>query len=185
MTPTASMKSPTSIKNQLLFDTCIIGSVYDKQNPQLIGFLDILKKAYEPCINKYSYLEFIRIARNPNEKLKIESFLEKDFKIMENPQDLFANCKEIYPLYSRFNLGKTQISIVDLINLTYLSRYEDLYFITFDHKDYPIQLLDRIKIGHIDLGADIQTWAIYKFNKDKFLQEYKNFQSPFKSHLVT
>lgn len=40
------------------------------------------------------------------------------------------------------------------------------------------QLLDRVEIGHIDLGTDIQTWAIYKFNKDKFLQEYQNFQIP-------
>lgn len=184
MTPTASMTTTTSqasSKKWLLFDTCIIKSVYNKQHPQLIGFLDLLNKTYDSYINKYCYLEFIRIAREPHEKVKIETFLERDFEILRNPKDLFANCKEIYPLYSRFNLGKTQISIVDIINLTFLSRYEDLYLITFDHKDYPIQLLDRVEIGHIDLGTDIQTWAIYKFNKHKFLHEYKSFQIPIKS----
>lgn len=168
-------------KPKLLFDTCIVSSSYNKQHPVLVSFADYLKKHYLPCVNKYIYLEFIRIAKNITQKTKIEEVLSNDFVTLENPKDLFANCKEIYPLYSRFNLGKTQISIVDLINLTFLSRYEDLYFITFDHKDYPIQLLDRVEIGHIDLGTDIQTWAIYKFNKEKFLQEYENFQIPVKS----
>jgi len=166
---------PAFKQKRLLFDTCIVSSIYNRRNPAIARFLDYLGKNYSWSINKYIYLEFIRIAKNKQDKSGIEQFFENEFSILENPQDLFLNCKETYPLYSRFNLGKTQISIVDLINLTYLSLYEDLYFITFDHKDYPIQLLDRVEIGHIDLGSDLQTWAIYKFNKDKFLQEYKSF----------
>ena len=181
MTPIALMKTstyPASNKPKLLFDTCIISAIYNKQHSSLLSFIEYIEKTYFHFINKYIYLEFIRIARNKNEKNNIETFFENEFSILENPPDLFSNCKEIYPLYSRFNLGKSQISIVDLINLTYLSLYEDLYLITFDHKDYPIQLLDRIEIGHLDLTTEIQTWAIYKFNKKKFLQEYTRFQSP-------
>ena len=127
-------------------------------------------------------MEFLRIAKNKIERDGILNFLKSEFFILPADPDLYMICKELYPLYNycRFINNPKQVSVVDALNACYLKRYKNnLFFITFDNNDYPLEFLDRINVGAIDLvkEKEIVTWGIYRFNElnyMKLLNRYNN-----------
>lgn len=170
---------PAELANKhVLFDTCVISNIF--RNPlkftTFLGFLDSLN--CKPAINDLIYLEFIRIANKKEERTEIENFLGSEFRLIPCTQDVFENTKILYPLYNHCKQirNRSQVSVVDAMNVAYLQKYSSsLYFITFDHGDYPLELVERVKTGTIDLDTDILTWAFYRFNQAGFNERYVNY----------
>ncbi|MBU1131943.1 hypothetical protein KKC32_01665 [Patescibacteria group bacterium] len=86
----------------------------------------------------------------------------------------------LYPLLNHLPLNKNQISVVDIISVAYLKKFNNnLLFLTLDNNDYP--LLDRVAVGAIDLKGDslkdkgILTWGMYQFNEAKINGLQNNF----------
>lgn len=162
------------LKNKyILVDTCVIKYLfYQSEHSAIVKFINnFLKLECALCINEVINIEFLRIAKNKQQKEKIEFFLNEYFFNLPVTHDTFESVKNIYPLYNFCSSVRNhnQISIVDAINICLLQKYQkNLFFITLDHSDYPIELVDRDIIGAIDLSKAIITWGIYKFSGNKF-----------------
>lgn len=151
----------------ILVDTNILSGMF--YNPDAFqGFLQqLLDLSCQLTITEYIKLEFLRIARNKTQKLQVAGFLKSNFYCLPNTQDIFDNAIAIYPLYTLCSSiqNQKQVSIVDALNVAFLNKYNNnLYFVTLDNNDYPLEIMDRISIGAIDIGKQILTWGIYKFN---------------------
>jgi hypothetical protein len=152
----------------LLVDTCVISGIFyniDEFEP----FLNSLTQLNcHPCINEFVYLEFIRIASNKSKREEIEKLLGNLIYFPANEKTLYNIAKEIYPLYNFCSSIKNpkQVSIVDVLNVAYLKKYKDsLFYITFDNNDFPLELLERVETGTVDVKSQIFTWGLYKFNE--------------------
>lgn len=162
----------TLLKNKhILVDTCVLSELF-KNPTQFTDLLTIFEDVQcVLCVNGQIYLEFIRIARNKDEKEKVEYFLKtKFFELPDSEGKVLGIAKDLYPLYSFCGsiANKGQVSTVDAINAAFLKKFnKNLYLITLDNNDYPLEFLDRIHVGAIDIGKKILTWGIYGFNKDK------------------
>lgn len=162
----------------ILVDTCVTSLIFAKLNNLTPLLNKFAEKKCTLCISQFIYLELIRICKKTTEKDKLEKFLKDRF--WELPFDLEINnsAKVLFPLYNFCKLIKNnkQVSVVDVLNIAFLKKYsENLLLITLDHNDYPLEILSRIYVGAIDLGNEIKTWGIYKFNKDGFEKLNKYF----------
>lgn len=174
---TRGIMTEERINSHVLVDTCFIDKVFrhvpvEKSLKRIFDFKCAL------CINDLIYLEFIRQAKNKEEKRELEKFLMARFRNISLTQDIFKIAKDTYPLFGRCKTvgNNKQISIVDAVNFAYLKKYcSNLSLITFDLKDYPIEMLARLKTGTIDLENQVLTWGIYNFSKDKFSLVEKHF----------
>ena len=167
-----SKEIQTRLQNaHILVDTCVISSTF--YNPQFFeDFYNFLESVNcTTCINALISLEFLRIAKDKSIKEKIEMLFKEKFFNLPIDAAILSEAKEIYPLFNFCQLvrNKNQISVVDALNVSLLKKYlKNLYFITFDHFDYPLEILDRIFVGVIDTGKEIITWGIYCFNQEKY-----------------
>lgn len=163
----------------LLFDTCVISDIFESDEP-FVEFLEELGRMHcVVCINDIIYIEFLRRAQDNKQKKGIKAFLDQDliFNLPMEP-DIIKYMKDIYPLYSHCSsIKKKQVSLADAVNVMYLKKIKDLHLITYDIKDYPMELLDRKKVGAFDIGKDVLAWAIYKFSESKLLKLTEQFEN--------
>lgn len=163
----------------ILVDTCVIDLIFNEPDNFKILLDRFEKLECVLCINQFIYLEFIRICKNKTEKERVENFLKKKFAELPIDPEIDKNVKTIYPLYNYCNTIKNnkQVSVVDAINVAFLKKYgKTLYFITLDHADYPLEIMQRVYVGAIDFKNRIITWGIYKFDKQGFDKLVKYFE---------
>lgn len=160
------------LKNKhVLIDTCFLSNTF-LYPEKFLFFWDFLTEINcIPCINEFIYLEFIRIARTKTENQEISRFLQDKFFNLPTDPKIYEYAKIIYPLYNFCGdiKNKKQVSVADAINVCYLKKHgNNLLLFTLDNNDYPLEILDRIDVGAIDLEKQVITWGIYQFNHFKF-----------------
>ena len=162
----------------ILADTCFVSNTFFHTD-NFEKFWDFLDKINcVPCINQFIYLEFIRIARSKSEKEEIKKFLTDRFFFLSLDNEIYKTSINISPLYNFCSSvqSKKQVSIPDILNVVFLKKYgNNLFLITLDHKDYPLEFLERTLVGSIDIGKDIITWGIYKFAEDNYQKLLKHY----------
>ncbi|MFH0891430.1 MAG: hypothetical protein V1867_01480 [Candidatus Falkowbacteria bacterium] len=165
----------------ILVDTNVISCIFRRSPEKYGGLFDLFSEVKcVLCINPFIYNEFIRIAQCGSERQQIKLFLDKLFFNLPVNPEIYQNCEELFPLYNYCGQikNKSQVSLVDAMNVAFLKKHStDLFLITHDLSDYPIQLLDRINVGAIDFDIEVITWGIYKFNNDKFNDLKNKFNS--------
>src|SRR5438552_1412600 len=117
---------PPDIQNKhILIETCVISDIFSdpKSFEPLLKELESLN--CKLAINDLIYLEFVRIAKNLEEKHSIEKFLITQFYNIPFSSDLLESAKKLYAFYNHCKLvkNKAQVSIVDLMNVAYLDKY--------------------------------------------------------------
>jgi hypothetical protein len=151
----------------ILIDTCVLIEIF-RYLDNFKVFLKTLEDANcKLCINDLVFLEFIRQGKSKQRRDDLRNFLGNNFINLPITADEIDKAKEIYPLYNfcKITKNKNQIGVVDVINVAQLIKFENnLLFITLNHDDYPLELVDRIKTGTIDVDSKIITWGIYKCN---------------------
>ena len=159
---------PIELQNKhILVDTNILSNIF--YNPDLFqDFLTALTDlSCALAVNDYIKIELLRIAGRKTLKDNINSFLSSSFINLPTSPDIHAITNDLYPLYNYCSSIKNakQVSVVDAINVAFMKKYNsNLYFITLDNNDFPLEILDRIATGTIDMQKQILTWGIYRFN---------------------
>ncbi len=165
--------------NFLLLDTCVISDAFRYlHNENMKDFFNSIKeKQCRLCINDLIILEFIRVAKTAKLKNEIKKYLEEFYESLPD-RGIIELAKEIYPLYNFCSTIKNQkqVSVVDVINVAFLSHFEGkLFFVTFDNHDFPLEIVNRVDTGTIDVGSDILTWGIYSFNRNGYESLKKHY----------
>lgn len=162
----------------ILLDTCVL--IFVLKNASL--FKNIFDRFSDNgcrfCMNDFVRLELIRGARNRIEKDRIEN-LDSFLLCLQVVQEIYKVAEELSSLYNYCSsvTGMKQISMVDIINASFLKKYsDDLFLFTLDNNDYPLEIFDRIEVGAIDSGKQILTWGIYRFNCVKFGEKARRFE---------
>ena len=160
----------------LLVDTCFLSGAlkYASFFDELLTLIQ--RESLGLCIHPLIRLELLRFARNESEKERIEALLDERTRPLRLPEKILEITEEIYPLYSLCSSVRNskQVSITDVCVVSYLREYPNkLMFMTFDNGDYPLELLDRVQTGTVDVESQIFTWGLYAYNseKEKRMQE--------------
>lgn len=163
----------------VLVDTCVLSYIF--KSPDIFAELlnEFAKVKCNICINVLLRLEFVRSAIGKAEKDKFDKFLNEEFLTIPVDSVIYKMADELYPLYNYCGSirNQRQVSVVDTISASFLKKYDDgLFLLTLDNSDYPLEILDRVKVGAIDAGKQILTWGIYRFNPVKFQEKMRRFE---------
>jgi len=134
----------------------------------------------DTCINDLIYLEFVRSAVGKRDKDNVERFVSQYVFTLPTDQEIYEIAHTLYPLYNSCGSirNNRQVSVVDVINASFLKKYgENLFLLTLDNSDYPLEVMDRLIVGAIDAGKQIMTWGIYRFNQERYEEMVGRFES--------
>jgi len=157
------------LNKYVLIDTCFLSALqkYPSRFEDLLANLNEHSEGL--CVNPLIRLEYLRIAKNAEEKSRIENSLDK-FPTLPLEGNVLEEVERIYPLYNLCQSirNNKQVSLVDAYAVAYLNTYTPrLLFLTFDNGDFPLEILDRISTGAIDVKTQIFTWGLYQINHEK------------------
>lgn len=154
----------------ILFDTNILIEA-SKHFDSFEALLILLRESKcDVCYIPLIEFEFTRDAVTTELHVERERFLEK-IKGVKLPMhsELFDDALAIARVYAHMRIPPKQISLVDCCIAAYMKKYEkNLFLVTKNHRDFPIEVFNRIFIYPIEVGSDVSTAAIYQFSMEKW-----------------
>jgi len=76
--------------------------------------------------------------------------------------------KEAHSMAFAYDSLAPGASFSDLVLAGTIKRYPNTFLLTSNHKDFPVEVLDRVSGFTIEVGREIRALAIYSYNQDKF-----------------
>lgn len=163
----------SQISNQLtgyhiFLDTNVFIDAYDKARNFSDLFNQLKNKNNTLLTINSVLLKFLRGSRSNQEYNKKKEFIhqiiDSVFTITKDAEDLALQLSLIY------QSPGNSTSVTDFYLAAVLGKYvEDrVCVMTKNHKDFPLALLDRIEKVLIENERDIQVFAFYKFNNEKY-----------------
>lgn len=154
---------------QFILDTCVLIDAYKSPDVEaIIGKMD--KSGYQLKTLPQVSVEFLRGARDPRERKKLREFLLlHNIKHLSDQQDkLFSQDGALFQIALR-RCKVNNPSYVDLLLLFVSSLEDEIYLMTSNFKDMPIEFFDLESIFTSSRdGKEFTNIGIYKFNKSHF-----------------
>lgn len=156
----------------ILIDTNFLIDSFSDQ----ISYLDFFKKIKEQNRTIVSIdlvkCEFIRSQNKQIVENKVDYFNQFVETILPFDQKISQILQSIIEEYAEDGIG---VSVVDFYLACFIKRYQKLYLLTRNHKDFPTRIFQRSCIFSIGLRKDIKTYALYQYSpKEKKLIEEIN-----------
>ena len=147
---------------------------------------------FNNCKCEATYFELIEFEFTKNVFLAEHRQARENFfrKIAPSPLaslrgELIHDALEISRIYAHQKINKGQIALVDCCIAAYLKKHAStLFFVTLNHKDFPLLLFDRHYIYPIDTQKEVLAPAFYQFNLEKFNKLSKELNKANRSHVV-
>lgn len=120
-------------------------------------------------------VEFLGVASGTKEQDELRDFLKscKLSFLSDIERKLSGTAFSNFLIALRRSKVKSP-SYVDTILLFvpcfYQGTLEDVYIMTANHKDVPLEFFDRIGLIVCDNGIEVHTEGVYQLNKDKFMK---------------
>lgn len=163
----------------VLFDADIIIKAYKySKEAEFVSFLHLLKNFGITAVSSlHVFYEVVASSSSFQ-----ESQAQKDFfnDIMETtlPYDIsiMNSAINISNIYHNKKVNGCNASMSDCILSAYLRKYgNNLTLITANLKDFPLIIHDRLGIHTIDVGSQVITAGIIKFNEEKYKKCLEDF----------
>lgn len=107
-------------------------------------------------------VEFVRSSDSSSLEMKkkyYEGLIETDLPIDIMTRDY------VIELMGEYGNDLQGVSVVDLYLAACTKRYEGLFLLTANHKDFPIKVFDRKVIVNFGRNKDIRTYAFYRYKE--------------------
>ncbi|KKU78493.1 MAG: hypothetical protein UY06_C0049G0004 [Candidatus Amesbacteria bacterium GW2011_GWA2_47_70] len=104
--------------------------------------------------------EFVRT----KEKSKLIDKNNLFIEIVGTPLPMDKQISElIIPTLEQYAQEIEGVELTDIILGCFLKRYQRLYLLTRNHKDFPTRIFERSHIFSIEHGRDVKTYALYQY----------------------
>jgi predicted nucleic acid-binding protein len=142
-------------------------------DPQVISWFKHLTKKYHvsPVGNEAILLELLKNSKSKKDYDKkallyvglVDADLPLDVKAIEAAQEMAI---------AYGSMGKDP-SFADFILAGSIKRYNKTYLLTANHKDFPIEIMDRVSNFSLEIGSDVRGFAIYGYSEAKYLERLR------------
>ena len=178
------MTSPTIDKKWVIFDTCTLSklSILGDATPVIIPILKQIG-SFTPVITPLVRFEYLRQAKFKDELESFKKYLALEYVELglsskDDRFDIYQLSSEVACVCRLINHEHHKhIQLTDYIHGGLLRRYpKNLFLLTFDINDFPEPIFEIVHHKSIKIGKQLEIWALFKFNKERFSEKYEHFK---------
>lgn len=124
--------------------------------------------------------EFTRGADSIETFNKRSKFITEDLKTTIYPIE--KELDKLEDLIVVLQKIKSDASYTDFLLTACLYKFPKAFLLTENHKDFPLEILDRKHLITIDTGRQIRNYAIYQFSLEKYSKAAENILKETNNH---